>query len=116
MVDRGRQSGAAVREGGTVAIRAAMAVRGVIDELQTQLDHAMRMGTEIDAESAQKLCQMLEKSRSVFSELLEFKVSRALCVCVFGFHFPCLSNIPTLSCLRCLVSYRRRMLPIGIGS
>lgn len=53
-----------------------MAVRGVIDELQTQLDHAMRMGTEIDAESAQKLCQMLEKSRSVFSELLEFKVNR----------------------------------------
>ena len=78
-----------MREGGTVAIRAAMAVRGVIDELQTQLDHAMRMGTEIDAESAQKLCQMLEKSRSVFSELLEFKVSRALCVCVW-FPFPLL--------------------------
>ena len=52
-----------------------MAVRGVIDELQAQLDHAMRMGTEIDAESAHKLCQVLEKSRSVFSELLEFKVS-----------------------------------------
>lgn len=51
-----------------------MAVRGVIDQLQTQLDHAMRMGTEISSDSAQKLCQALEQSRSVFAELLEFKV------------------------------------------